>query len=272
MKKITAVISAIAAAAVIAVSASAANIPLERLSGSISDIRNDELVITAALNSSRTVKNHLILQGDEALIVPAGCKLTLKEGCTVFGTLYIEEGGYLAVSGGSLDICGAVVSDGTVSIGCKAALSVAEKGELFVSASGEFKSKTEHISFDENSSVACLGKTAVSGCLQDIKDTMNAKPVFAADVKLNPYTGGMIEYAQLTPEQTLKAVSGGYYLAQENPVGGYSEVLTLVFDNGSTVKITHRGDKVYNIGSAHISALLKYFAEDYPNTNSFVQE
>ena len=227
MKKITAVISAIATAAVIAVSASAANIPLERLSGSISDIRNDELVITAALNSSRTVKNHLILQGVEALIVPAGCKLTLKEGCTVFGTLYIEEGGYLAVSGGSLDICGAVVSDGTVSIGSKAALSVAEKGELFVSASGEFKSKTEHISFDENSSVACLGKTAVSG---------------------------------------------GYYLAQENPVGGYSEVLTLVFDNGSTVQITHRGDKVYNIGSAHISALLKYFAEDYPNTNSFVQE
>ncbi|MGN1340171.1 MAG: hypothetical protein ACI4WS_07750 [Oscillospiraceae bacterium] len=261
MKKVTAVIAAMAAAAAVSVSAWAYNIPLQRLGRSIEDLPNDEMIITAALKSSRSVKNHLILQSDEALIVPAGCKMTLKEGCTVFGTLFIEEGGCLAVSGGSLDICGCVVSDGTVSIGKNAALKVAEKGEMYVSGSGLFKSGTESVYFDENSTVACLGETSMSGCLQDISDTMTAKPVFAMNARHNPYTGGLIDYTQLDIEEAVKTVSGGYYQNEENPAGGYSEVLTIVFENGSAVKFLHRGDKLYSIGRAHIRSIIKYFPD-----------
>lgn len=261
MKKFTAVIAALAAATAISVSASAYNIPLQRLGSSIADLPNDEMITTAALKRSRSVKNHLILQNDEALIVPAGRRLTLKEGCTVFGTIFIEEGGSLAVSGGSLDICGSVVSDGTLSIGKNAGLSVAEKGELYVSGSGLFKSGSDSVYFDENSTVACLGETSVTGGLKDIGDTMTAKPVFAMNARHDPSTGGLIDYTQLDIEEALKTVSGGYYQNEENPVGGYSEVLTIVFENGSAVKFLHRGDKLYNIGRAHVRSIIKYFTD-----------
>ena len=206
---------------------------------------------------SKTLNEALEIPENWAVVVKSGSKLVLKKGCVVKGTLYVEEGGYLAVSGGTLDIQGTVVSDGTISVGKKAALNVAEKGELYVSASGLFKSKTEHISLDDNCSVACLGRTSISGCEQDVKNTFNAEPIFAVNVKKNPYTGGMLEFVQLTPEQAVGTVSGGYYLNDENPAGGCSEVLTVVFGNGSSVRFLHREDKIYNIGGAEMSVLAR---------------
>ena len=260
MIKITAIIASIAAAALISVSAAAIT-PEEAIPGKV--LCNDEAITYASeILSNKKLSEVLEIPEDWAVIVNSGKKLVLNKGCVVKGTVYVEDGGYLAVSGGTLDIQGSVVCDGTVSVGKKAAVAVRENGEFYISKSGLFKSKTGRIGLDDNCSVACLGKTSMSGCDKDIKDTLNAKPIFALNVRKNPYTGGFIDCEQVTPEKAIETISGGYYLNKENPAGGYSEMLTMVFSNGSTVNFLQRSGKIYKIGSARMSILARITSEN----------
>lgn len=101
MKKTAALAAALAAAMIVTVSASAADISMKRL-GKTAEYASSSYASTAELLTSRTVKNTLKVSSGEAFIVPAGKKLVLKNGCKIQGTLYIQQGGILSVSGGTM--------------------------------------------------------------------------------------------------------------------------------------------------------------------------
>ena len=123
MKKTAALAAALAAAMIVTVSASAADISMKRL-GKTAEYASSSYASTAELLTSRTVKNTLKVSSGEAFIVPAGKKLVLKNGCKIQGTLYIQQGGILSVSGGTMQISGTVVNDGTISVGSSVVLYV----------------------------------------------------------------------------------------------------------------------------------------------------
>ena len=79
MKKTAALAAALAAAMIVTVSASAADISMKRL-GKTAEYASSSYASTAELLTSRTVKNTLKVSSGEAFIVPAGKKLVLKNG------------------------------------------------------------------------------------------------------------------------------------------------------------------------------------------------
>lgn len=263
MRKITsiaAIAAAVLTAAILTVGTAAKDVSLSDLGSSVetfsSEFTDVEIKISE-LSKSRSVKNTLVVAEEEALVIPSGCKLTLKKGCRVEGTLCVENGGYLAVSGGSLKISGSVVNDGTVSVGEKAELSVLFGGELYTSPAGTFKSKTKKVYFsDDDHSVACLGKTSVSGCYEQAKNVLISEPVSA--VSVNVLIDGVVHDKKiLSAEEALKAADTEYYLKEEVPLGGAIRRITILFDNGSAVKLRFIGDQIVEIGRAEMRAILK---------------
>lgn len=258
MKKSITFLAAAVTAGALSMGAFAADVPLSRLGSSAEFFAEAFLssdMKAAELTESRSVKNTLVIAENEALVVPKGCKLTLKKGCRVEGTLYIENGGYLAVSGGTLEITGSVVNDGTVSVGAKAGLNVFSGGELFTSAQGVFKSKTKKAFADETSTVVCLGESAVSGCSDDSKRALCPNALSAVEVSYN--LDGVDSSKQLSAEDALKAADTEYFLLDSAPAGGVVELVTILFDNGSAIKIQLVDEKIVCIGGAEMRVLLK---------------
>lgn len=262
MKKIAS-IAAIAAAAltaaVLTVGAAAKDVSLSDLGSSVETFSSEFADVDtkiSELSKSRSVKNTLVVAEGEALVIPSGCKLTLKKGCRVEGTLCVENGGYLAVSGGSLEISGSVVNDGTVSVGEKAELSVLSGGELYTSPAGTFKSKTEKVYFNDDVSVACLGKTSVSGCHEQAKNVLISEPVSAVSVYVI-LDGGVQDKKTLSAEEAVKAVGTEYYLEDTVPPGSATKQLTVLFDNGSAVKLRFLNSQIVGIGGADMRAILR---------------
>ena len=184
MKKIAFIATVMAAAILLTATVSAADVPLKRL-GKTAEYNSSATVSTASLLSSRSVKNTLVKSG-EAMIIPAGKKLVLKRGCRVKGTLYIQEGGKLSVSGGTLEITGSVINDGTISVGSKASVNIKKNGELYTSASGTFKSTTKNITINDDSTTVCLGTASISGCSVGSKKALKPDLVSAVSRTTDP--------------------------------------------------------------------------------------
>ena len=261
LRFISAAVIAAAISAVCAVSAAAQNVPLDRISDSTVSASYLEAV---KMTKNRTVKNELLVGKGEALVIPNGCRLTLKKGAEINGTLYIEEGGYLAVSGGTLKIGGSVVSDGTIAIGSKAGLRVYNGSELFVSKNGTLKiSSTDmlQLSFDLRSIIACEGRFIASGFSKNsFTKTLCAKPAYAVKAVYEPMSGSVQETTAYTGDEIADILpKAGAYASLPLPVGGYSTQISVIYDNGCCIKFDVFDDKIISIGDAGIASILYAF-------------
>ncbi len=268
MKKIASAAAILAAAMLITVSASAADISMKRLGKTAQYASSDE-VSTAQLLTSRTVKNTLVIKSNEAFIVPAGKKLVLTGGCRIQGTLYIQQGGTLSVTGGALTVSGEVVNDGLVSIGSKASLNVKKGGELYTSSDGTFRSSTANITLSSKASVACLGKSSVKGCSSAIKNQLLPKAVSA----VNTVTGTgnkVLSTENISADIALSMIDVDYYQYDSVPDGSNVITTNVLFDNGSSIDFTFIEGKLSAIGGAEMHSImttadLKDSITDYSN-------
>lgn len=253
MKKIPVIAAVLAAAMIVTTSASAADISMKRL-GKTAEYAASSFVNTAELLTSRNVKNTLTIKPKEAFIVPAGKKLVLNNGSKIQGTLYIQQGGILSVSGGKLEISGTVINDGTISIGSKATLDVLNGGELFTSADGTFKSSTSKIILSENANVACLGSSRVTKCSSAMKSKLVPKAVSGINSTLD--TGDVvINSEKVSASVALAMISVDYYTRDEFPAGKTSEQTEILFDNGSSFEFSFMNGQITCIGNAPITKI-----------------
>ncbi len=120
-------------------------------------------ILTTAVLKTATVKDQTVAVGrNESLIVPKNVTLVLKRGARIDGTVYIHKGGKLRITDGNLSVSpsGAVISDGTLSIGKKAEFTVENGGEVFIGKTGRFiLTSEENLRFADMATVVCVGKT-----------------------------------------------------------------------------------------------------------------
>ena len=259
MKRVIFISAALAAAMMITVSASAANIPMKRL-GNSAEYASSYGVNTACLQSDRTVKNTLVVKQNEAFVVPAGKKLVLKNGCKIKGTLYIENGGSVTVKSGTLWVSGSVINNGTLSVGVKAKLDVKNNGLLYTAYDGTFKSSTIDIDIADKANLFCLGKNVVKNCSCDalirLVPLIDSIKIVTTDIGGKVLTSEDIDFN--AARDMLKA---DYSCADEVPIGGASVSLVLdseidAHENASHVEVSFVSGRIAQIGSAPMRYIL----------------
>lgn len=270
MRKIICLITAAVIAAALSITASAKNVYSDALGSSAQSYSNDEIT-AAALTKSKTLSDTLIIKKDEALVIASGCKLTLKKGCRVSGTLFVCGGGTLSVSGGKLDIRGSVVNEGTISIGKNAALSAADNGELFSSYRAIFNSKTAKVNLNGGSRIACLGENNISGCDKASKAILCAKPVSVASLEMD-IEGGVESSSFVSADDMQRLLNTVYYTDIENIPQDDRQLVVVLMENGSVITFSTVYERLSEIGKADIASLLRLtdqsgvalFLSEYP--------
>lgn len=258
MKRIISTAAALAAAMMITVSASAANIPMKRL-GNSAEYASSSDVNTACLQSDRTVKNTLVVKQNEAFIVPSGKKLVLKNGCKIKGTLYIENGGSVTVKGGTLYVSGSVINNGTLSVGAKAKLDVKNNGLLYTAYNGTFKSSTVDIDIADKANLFCLGKNVVKNC--SCNTLIRLVPLIDYAKTVTTDIGGEVLTSEdIDVSTACNMLMADYSCADEIPIGA-SESLVLdseidAKDNGSHIEVSFVGGRIAQIGNAPMRYIL----------------
>ncbi len=262
MKKLLVIIAA-AAAVMLSVSASAKEVSVSRLGESVEQLapyssETGQSVIR--LTKDRSVKNRLIIAEEEMLVVPSGSTLSLNDGCEVGGTLFVESGARLLVKSGKLEINGSVVNDGTLSIGKKSGLKINGGGMLYTSHKGTLKSSASLISVSENATAVCLGKSSISGCLENAKTALCPNAVSGVKISFGYGLDGIFASQTLTAEEALTVAASDYFDLSEPPLGS-NDMLTILFDNGCAVKylicVYDNSDRIAAINGAQLSAALR---------------
>lgn len=207
------------------------------------------------LVSYRSVKNNLVVDYDETLVIPAGKKLVLNNGAHINGTLYIEKGGYLAVRGGSLIDCGNIICDGTISVGSNARLMVKEDATFVVTGLGTLKYSADTISLSKIANIACFGvlnakyltENEISYLLSSpvcAVTGIKGKEVYTDATILNGFISGMTDYY---PSGTLTGSESGF--------------VSLMLDNGSRIYVQQADSRTTSIGYVYVCGLKELSAE-----------
>lgn len=201
----------------------------------------------SVLNKSVKIPNTLVMETGDYLVIPRGKTLRLKNGAELDGNIYIENGGKLILEKGWFFVRGTIISDGTIvvytggenayiggaAMPVSGALYVSEKGRLVEKKSDgtglsvEFSSR---ISRGANGTVVCLGKTYCK--YGDIGKT----PVSAVVCERSPINSDFVASSVVADSIEALYPSAARYCRQEDVnVGGGSQFITILFDNGSTL-------------------------------------
>lgn len=239
LKRIAAAAAAVVCCAAVACAAFAqgADVSLDRIGSSliyhgVAGTGADFLV------KNRTVKSGaLVVAKDETFVVPAGKKLVLKQGMEVSGQLYIEEGGYVAVSGGSMDVSGAVVCDGTLAFGGNASLFVYDRGTLFVNACGTLKYRSEIIpAVLSRADAVCLGTLDASDAMGEaIADYIMPQPVAAVVTDRDPDKNDVQRFT--ADKKELSQIIGCTANYGEFDGPDYERLSRVMFSNGAVIDL-----------------------------------
>lgn len=235
-RRITSAILAAGLALCLSTGAFAAEIPLERLSDSISVSEG-----YSALAKSRAVKNTLVVAQDETLYVPAGTKLTLKAGAQINGALVIEEGGALSVKGGSLDVYGKVLCFGKLTVGAKAKLRVMTDALLFAAQDSAVTIKGV-IAKGEFADAVCLGRFTPPEQSEQLVNAYCPNAAAAVVCRSDPFEG-RLQSSEPVADITVPAE----YIAAPLPDGGSGEVLSVLYSNGSSVSFEIYEGKLFTV-------------------------
>lgn len=225
---ITAIMAAAIAASALTAAPAAADITTENL-GSTVDAYEKYDTRYAVIQKNRTVKNTLNVLRGETLYIPGGVRLTLNSGMKLEGAVYIENGGTLIVKGGTLDICGSLICDGTLAASSASKVSVGDTGRVYCSAESTVRFRTSSVFLEDTSTAVCLGK--FSGYM---KSRFCPKALTAVNMELD-FQDSLISSAQVSVPEALATAEMGYYLLDEVPADSRDDLLTIFFDNGSAV-------------------------------------
>ena len=215
------------------------------------------------LISNRAVKNCLVVGEDETLVIPKGKKMVLNKGARINGTLYIEEGGYLAVRGGRLYDGGKIVCDGTISVGEKAGMTI-DRGSVFVVTElGTLKYSADDLLVSGTAEIACFGELNQKYLSDWDQSVLLAKPVCAVVGNSN----GMVS---ATAEKTLNDYLADMtdYLTDFVNNGDVIIYVSFLMDNSSCIKMMQIGGETTEIATVDVGNL-KMLAEE---TMQWVEE
>ncbi len=216
-------------------------------------------ILTTSILKTATVKDQAIAVGrNESLIVRKNVTLVLKPGVRVDGVIYIQKGGKLRITGGDISVSpsGAVISEGTLSIGKKAEFTVENGGEVFIGKTGRFIiTSEESLRFADMATVVCVGKT-------NAKTEKIGKKLIAAYVTKDGET-------TLSEDPEAKLPTAEYF--PNNDYSGIKNIL-YVFENGIVFRAKNGFDRFEYIGKTQIRPAIGYtFLEQrrkfYPNLN-----
>lgn len=200
----------------------------------------------SVLNKSVRIQNTLVMETGDYLVIPRGKTLRLKNEAELDGNIYIENGGKLILEKGWFFVRGTIISDGTIvvytggenayiggaAMPVSGALYVSEKGRLIEKKSDgtglqvEFSSR---ISRSDNGTVVCLGKTNCK--YGDIGKTPVSAVVCERSVNLDFVASRVVADSI----ETLYPSAARYCRQEDMGVGGGSQFITILFDNGSTL-------------------------------------
>ena len=110
-------------------------------------------------------------------VVPKGKKLVLKKGAVIDGSMYIEKGATVSVSGGTLKLNGRLICDGALNIGEKATMSLADGSRFVVNTSGTFRYNADGITINRDADYACFGKFTYKYLGDSTAQAIAAKPL-----------------------------------------------------------------------------------------------
>lgn len=207
---------------------------VKNISSSASNIYMGGGVKATYLNKSCTIKKStLSVKEDEMLFISSGITLCLYKGAAVDGMIYIEKGGKLLLSGGTVEVSdkGMILSDGTIKLKEKALIKVTGGGEVFVGSSGILNApKSDSLDIDPFADFICIGKT------NSKNDSIMQKPVAAYVYGENGLSVNEAP-ASLLPKYTdyMQSNAGSF---------GKKEQITFIFDNGHSIKVNKINNKI----------------------------
>lgn len=221
-------------------------VSLERISDSTKFNCYPSYGSESLIKDRKVKKGSLAIEADDVLTVSAGTTLTLNCGAHIDGTLYIQQGGKLVVNGGSVIVCGNLVSDGDIRIKKDAGLSLRPGSMFLVNNSGSLDIKSESFSA-YMSNYACYGKATAEYLSDAEMEALAPDPVMA----LVSAKGKQLQ--TVTDKKTLASYTAN--------LGNYADSteaatqVTLVFDNGSVFRMTKLGNTTDLIGTVYPGTL-----------------
>lgn len=183
-------------------------------------------------------------------VVPKGKKLVLKKGAVIDGSMYIEKGATVSVSGGTFLVRGKLICDGSLNIGEKAYMSLADGSRFVVNTSGTFRYNADGITIDQDANLACFGKFTYKYLDDSTAQKITAKPLCVL-------TGDPGKLSVVTDE---KSIDGYVSMLRDyghgNP-GSTSESLYFIMGNGSRIRVDSAADKVSDIAGVRVLRMIE---------------
>lgn len=202
------------------------------------------------MTADRTVKNLLVVKDCETLYIPAGKTLTLKNGCTVRGTIFIEKGGTLSVKDGNFDVLGSVICDGTLTVSRGVNFNSTFGGILYASPKSTVRILTDQLYADNiKGSTALMGETKFAGGVTQVKKEQFC-PKIAGSVRTtyeNYSVTPSASAAGFTEAEIKKMLSADWFTLADIPYDTEFDYLSVLFSNGSAIKFKFAGDRLDGI-------------------------
>ena len=197
------------------------------------------------LSDSTTIKNSEVkLDSNEMLYIRKNVTLCLCDGATINGTVYIENGGKLLLTGGNLIISksGMILSDGILSINKKASFTVKDGANVFVGKNGALRISSDNsLNFEELGTVICIGNT------NSKSNNIGRKPIAAYIWDNNTIK------AIKNPSNSLPKGSKEYNV---NLVSSKkSQIIIFIFENGACIKTQKSNGYFIKIGNCLTSII-----------------
>lgn len=215
----------------------------------------------AALTKDRTIKGKLELYDGETLYIPSGTTLTLNSGAALYGgTVFVEKGASLVLKK-QLYIYdqAALICDGRINVGRQGSIHVRNGGMMYSSPESTIKLNADSFMYSSDYATnVCLGEVIkINGLYADTRRTF--LPSVVSAVRTTAEIGGdVLTTETLSPEGALKLLSAKWYTLSEIPAGEVSEMLTVLFDNGSSMRFSFMRGRLLGIQGTSVRDIWAY--------------
>lgn len=209
----------------------------------------------AELTRNRVIKGRLQMVSGETLYIPSGKTLTLNSEFSMFGgTVFVEKGATLILNGALyINESASVICDGTIKLNSRGSIHVGDGGILYSSPESTVKLNSSAFMYSSDYATnVLLGAVNKNGGLStDTKRTFT--PAIVSAVRTTTDIGcDVITTETVKPTDAEKALSAKWYTLAEIPAGGTSKLLNVLFDNGSSLKFSFMGDRLFGIQGTSI--------------------
>lgn len=197
----------------------------------------------SVLKKSKTVKDCLIIDRQERLVIPKGKTLKLKGGADIAGTIYIEKGGKLLIDKWSVSLSGNIVCFGTISV-TDGTLACSDGSMMFIAKGGKFKASdgsaeingelNGRVIADSAANIVCLGTC-------NIPD-----PTFAGTPVSAVYTrsefGGSTKKTSVVTDGLSDLMKVKFNKDDPYWAADFADIYTILFSGGGCLTLTAGGN------------------------------